>query len=375
MTEEIVTGLSRFSYLKVIARSSTLRFATGGVDVRSAAKELGARYVMEGNLRQAGARLRMAVQLVDATTGAHLWAETYERLFDPETVFDLQDELVPRIVSTVADTHGVLPRSMSEMLRARDPEQLTPYEAMLRCFTYYKHVNAQEHAVARAVLERAVERAPGNPDCWAMLSLMYREEYAHGFNLLPDPLGRALAAARRAIDLAPSNHLAFLALASVQYFRKDLAAFRSAAERALTLNPMDGFALGYTGFQTAYSGDWERGCALLEKARRLNPDYPGMYWLPPSLDAYRKGDYAGALEFALKVNMPRFPRSWMALAAIYGQLGETDQAHNALQELLALWPNFGEIARKECEKLWQPEFVEKLLDGLRKTGLEIGRQN
>ncbi len=94
-TEDIVTGLSRFSYLRVIARSSTLRYARQEVDVRAVGKELGARYVMEGSLRQAGSRLRIAVQLVDASSGAHLWAETYDRTFRPEEIFALQDEVVP----------------------------------------------------------------------------------------------------------------------------------------------------------------------------------------------------------------------------------------------------------------------------------------
>jgi TolB-like protein len=117
LTEEVVTGLSRFSYLRVIALSSTSRYANESVDGRSAGKELGARYVMEGSLRQAGTRLRIAVQLVDTSSSAHLWAETYDRPFQSEAVFDLQDELVPPIVSTVADMHGVLPRSMSEVVR------------------------------------------------------------------------------------------------------------------------------------------------------------------------------------------------------------------------------------------------------------------
>jgi TolB-like protein/class 3 adenylate cyclase len=89
LTEEIVTGLSRFSYLKVISRSSTSRYANESIDIRSAGKELGARYVMEGSLRQAGTKLRLAVQLVDTISGAHLWAENYERSFTPETIFEL----------------------------------------------------------------------------------------------------------------------------------------------------------------------------------------------------------------------------------------------------------------------------------------------
>ena len=208
LTEDIVTGLSRFSYLRVIARGSTLRYANQAIDLRSMGKELGARYVIEGSLRHAGTRLRIAVQLVDASSGAHLWAETYDRSFRPEEIFDLQDEIVPRIVSTVADTHGVLPHNMSEALRSKSPDQLSPYEALLRGFAHFLNVNAKEHAAARAGLERAVEQAPGHADCWAMLSMLYKEEYAHGFNLRPDPIGRAFAAARRAVEASPSDHLA-----------------------------------------------------------------------------------------------------------------------------------------------------------------------
>ena len=371
LTEDIITGLSRFSYLRVIARSSTLRYAHETVDVRAAGKELGARYVMEGSLRQAGSRLRLAVQLVDANSGAHLWAENYERAFQPEQVFELQDELVPRIVSTVGDTHGVLPYSMSQTLRNRDPNQLTPYEAVLRAFAYFKHVNAEEHIGVRAGLERAVEQAPGNADCWAMLAMLYREENNHGFNLRPDPVGRALAAARRAVDIAPSNHLAHHALASVLFFRRETQAFRSAAQRAMELNPMDGFTLAYMGFLLSYSGDWERGCALMERARNLNPNHPGWYWFPPFFNAYRAGDYGGALEFALKVNMPGFWRNELALAVTYGQLGELGLARNAARELLAVRPDFAVTARTELEKWWQPDLVARLIDGLRKAGIEI----
>ena len=374
LTEEIITGLSRFSYLRVIGRGSTARYSGESGDVRAIGKELGARYVMEGTLRQAGTKLRLAVQLVDAVSGAHLWAQNYERAFSPDAVFELQDDLVPRIVSTIADTHGVLPYSMSQTLRNRNPDELTPYEALLRGFAYFKHVNVADHAGARAALEKAVQQAPGNADCWAMLSMLYREENNHGFNVRPDPVGRALAAARRAVDTAPSNHLAHHALASVLFFRHETAAFRSAAQRAIELNPMDGFTIGYMGFLISYSGDWERGCALMEQARNLNPNHPGWYWFPPFFNAYRKGDYRAALEFALKVNMPGFWRNELALAATYGQLGERELARNAARDLLAARPGFDAVAKGECAKWWDPDLVEQILDGLRKAGLEIAAE-
>jgi TolB-like protein/tetratricopeptide (TPR) repeat protein len=370
LCEDIVTGLSRFSYLRVIARSSSARYAQEALDVRSAGTALGARYVMEGSLRQAGTRLRIAVQLVDTSSGVHLWAESYDRSFSPETVFELQDDVVPQIVSTVADSHGVLPRSMSEAVRSKGSDQLSPYEVLLRSFGYFERVSAEEHALTRDTLERAVEQAPGNADCWAMLTILYVEEYIHGFNARPDPLGRALAAARRAAETAPSNHLAYHALATALFYRRELQAFQHAADRAIALNPMDGYTAAYQGFLTAYAGAWERGCAMAERARRLNPHHPGWYWFAALFDAYRKSDYRAALDAALKINMPRLWRANLALAVVYGQLGEREAAHTALRQLLTLKPEFSLNARAELGKTWDSEFVEHLMDGLHKAGLE-----
>jgi serine/threonine protein kinase/tetratricopeptide (TPR) repeat protein len=372
LTEDIVTGMSRFSYLRVISRGSTARYAGESVDVRVAGKELGARYVLEGSLRRAGNKLRVAVQLIDAVSGANLWAEAYSHPFTPETIFDVQDELVPRIVATVADTRGVLCHIMSEPLRARAADQLTPYEAVLRSFAYLQRVSPEDHAAARVALEHAVEQAPANANAWAMLGVLYREEYAHNFNLLPDPIGRAYAAAQRAVELAPSNHYAYHALASALFFRKERIASRTAAERAIELNSMDGFNFAYMAMLIAYDGNWKRGLELSERARSLNPHHPGWYWFVPILDAYNRHDYRAALEFALKVNMPGFWRTQCALAICYGQLGELQPARAALQGLLKIRPNFAIAPRDELEKWHDAALIDNMLDGLRKAGLEIG---
>ncbi len=371
LTEDIVTGLSRFSYLRVIARSSTSRYANEAVDVRSAGKELGARFVIGGSLRQAGTKLRLAVQLVDAMSGAHLWAENFERTFSPETIFALQDELVPRIVSTIADAHGILPHTMSEAIRGKSPDQLSPYEAVLRSFSYAERITPGEHAIARAGLERAVQLAPGYAYAWAMLAFAITDEYALGFNPQPDPLPRALQAARRAVELDSSGHRGYQALAVTQFYRKEIQAFRTAAERALALNPMDGCTIAHLGSFIAYAGEWERGCALVEKALQLNPNHPGWYWFTPFFNAYRKGDYHGALSFALKINLRGLYSTHMALAVAYGQLGQRDEAGKAVQELLKLRPNVAELARPALGMRFEPELVEHLIDGLRKAGLEI----
>jgi TolB-like protein/tetratricopeptide (TPR) repeat protein len=371
LTDDILTGFSRFSYLRVIARSSTARYANQAVDVRSAASELGARSVMEGSIRQAGSKVRIAVQLVDAVSGAGLWAETYDRPFSADAMLELLDEVVPRIVATVADTQGILAHSMTDTLRHRDPEALTPYEAVLRSFGHHQRVNVTEHLAARTALEHAVKQPPDRAVCWATLAWLYREEFTHGFNLLPDPLGRALAASRRALDAGPSNHLAHAALASTLYFQHDLPGFRAAAERAITLNPLEGYTVAYLGMLIAFSGDWQRGCALADRAMQLNPNHPGWYGFPQALDAYRQGDYRGALQATLKMNLPGFWRTQLILAAANGQLGERQAAGKAFQELLKIRPNFAEIGRDELKKWHDEELQEHLIEGLRKAGLEI----
>ena len=372
MSEEIVTGLSRFSYLRVVARGATLQFTSEAVDVRAIGKELGARYVMEGSLRQAGSTLRVAVQLVDASNGAHLWAETYDRAFKPEDIFALQDDLVPRIVSTVADAYGVLPHSMSNSLRGRAPDQLTPYEAVIRSFGYYERITPEEHAEVRACLEYAVEKAPGNADCWAVLSLIYVHEYNSGFNVRPDALGRTVSAAQRAVAAGPANHSAYHALAWALHFRKEYQASLHAAERAMALNPMDASTIARMGLMIAYAGDWARGCSLIERARQLNPNHPGWYWRGDFFNAYRQHDYRGALNFALKDNKLGYFYSNAMLAATYAQLGERDAATNALRALLAQMPNVALVARTEFGKwIASEEIVELIVDGLRKAGLDI----
>jgi TolB-like protein/cytochrome c-type biogenesis protein CcmH/NrfG/predicted Ser/Thr protein kinase len=371
LSEDIVTGLSRFSYLRVIARGSTLRYANQTTDLRTVGKELGARYVMEGTIRQAGTKLRLSVQLVDAATGTHLWAENYEREFSPENIFELQDDLVPRIVSTVADWYGVLPHSMSESVRLKPPDQLSPYEALLRSFGYFENIAPEEHAMVRSSLERAVEQEPGNADGWAMLSMIFGEEHRFGFNVEPDSLGRSLEAARQAVSIAHANHFAWLALAQALFFRKEFDPFRDAADRAIALNPMDGSTVEYLGHLIAFSGNWERGCELAERARQLNPNHPSWYWSVPFLEAYRKGDYRSARPFLLKGNPQKNYLMHALLAAVQGQLGESASAARHLREVLTMMPDFPLTGRDEFSKWYLPELVDHLMDGLRKAGLEI----
>ncbi|HUE42524.1 MAG TPA: protein kinase [Candidatus Sulfotelmatobacter sp.] len=371
ISEEIVTGLSRFSYLRVVARGSTLRYANQTVDLREVGAQLGARYVIEGKLRQSGIKLRVAVQLVDTSSGAHLWAETYDRPFSADDFFAIQDELVPIIVSTVADQYGVLPRKMSEALHGKDESQLTPYEAVLRGFAYFERLTADSHARALSALERVTQQAPEVADCWAMLSMLYRGQHVYGFKGEPDPLGRALIAARRAVELGPANHLAYFALAATLFFQKDRHGFRVAAKRCIELNPMDGSTIAYLGFLIAGSGDWDDGTRLVESAAKLNPFHPSWYYLGTFFNFYRQRKYREALDAALAMNIPASFHTHATRVIAFGQLSLPDEAKKPLRELLALRPDFANSARFEYSKFYDSDVVEHILEGLRKAGLDV----
>ncbi len=323
---------------------------------------------MDGSLRLAGPRLRVAVQLVDAANGAQLWSQTYERSFSPEGVFELLDDLVPRVVSTCADHFGVLARAISEAVRGKPAGELTPYEALMRGFGYHFRLSPDEHSEARAVLERAVEQAPDNADCQAMLSWVYAHEHAHGFNPRPGSLDRALAAARTAVDLAPNNHLAYQALAVALFFRRDIPGCRNAAERALALNPLDGSNEAI--FLLAFTGDWERGCELLHRAMDNNPHHPAWYRFVLALAAYRRGDDAEALEEIVRSGTADLFWVPALLAATHAQLGNAEDARRELDELLRQKPDFA-TAGLEIFDMWFDETLfERLRDGLRKAGLQ-----
>ena len=156
--------------------------------------------------------------------------------------------------------------------------------------------------------------------------MIYWHEYAFGYNLKPDPIGRARAAAQRAVASAPTSHFAHCALATSLFFQKDYLAFRAAAERALALNRMDSSTAAILGNMIAYAGDWEYGLGIVERAMQLNPHHAGWYHYVAFCDAYRRHDYRGALASALKVNMPAYHWPHAYLAAVYGQLGEQQRA-------------------------------------------------
>jgi len=368
-----VTGLSRFPHLRVIARSSTSRFAGAGGDVRSIGKELGARYLLEGRLRQAGAMLRVTVQLLDALTGAHLWAETYNRDLKQSDIFTAQDDVTDRVVATVADSYGVLIRSMAASVEEKAETELTASDWVLRQYRYRQLLTPEEHARIRDGLERFVEREPKHAAPWACLGQLYMDEFVFKFNPRPDALDRALAAARRSVDLDRSYQYGNQILAGVHFFRRDVAAFRTAAEQAMSLNSRDTDTLAMMGLMLVHIAEFERGANIVRRAMDLNPNHAGWYHFAIIWEHLSKGDYEKALARITRVNMPGLFWQPLTVASICGLLERRVEAAAAVQELRKLDPDF-ELNVREYIEVWHYSsgLVDRILEGLGKAGVEAG---
>jgi len=217
-----------------------------------------------------------------------------------------------------------------------------------------------------------VERDDRQSDLWGCLAEIYVDEYAFGFQADATSLERALTAARHAIEIDRSNQFALVALAQVHFFRQDLAAFFPAAERAMTLNPLNSDALGILGLQIVHTGEFEQGTAIVRRAMELNANHAGWMHFAPLWDHFHKGEYAQALECANRVDVPGFFWPYLVMASACGHLGRRVEAAAAVRDLLALDPEFAAHARSNIGS-WHftSGLMDPILEGLCKAGLAI----
>jgi len=350
LTEDIITALSRFRDLFVIARNSTFRYKGQAVDVRQLNKELGARYVLEGSVQKAGDTLRVTAQLLDAKDGTHLWADTYDRELSASSIFAVQDDISEQVVATIAGASGVISRARFAAIKGKPTDRLDAYECVLRAAAYYRdNWSAREHAELRDGLERAVKSDPGYADAWAWLSAIYLDEVRLNYNPRPNPLDRALDAAQRAVALDNTSQFSHEALAAVCFQRQELDAFSAEAERAIALNPNHALTLAASGMRFHQAGD-KRGIPLVRKAMRLDPFLPTIFYFPIAAHHFEKGEYEEALAATRKINIPGLYHTQTFLAGIYAELGRQSEAQSALEELLRLRPD---------------HTIEKLIEGAR----------
>ncbi len=268
----------------------------------------------------------------------------------------------------------MLARAIAATTGTRAPETLTPYEAVWRFFLAQQRGSAEDHFSARIALENAVELQPGYAEAWAALAIVIIDEDRHAFNSRPDSLYRALRAAERAVDIDPASQMANYALAETQYFCGDLGTFRAAAERALALNARCSYTMAHLGLLFCFSGDWERGLRLAERAIDLCPHHPGWYRLGNFFDEYRQRHYAKALAIHQKINMPDF---WVArcfAAMTQAQLGNRAAAQAEVERTLHLWPEFERIFGTKHLGKWfrnQPDLIAHILEGVKLAGFRL----
>ena len=362
LTEDIITALSRFRELRVIARNSTFRYKGQAVDVSQVGRELNAGYILEGSVRRAANRIRITAQLIRTSDGTHLWAERYDR--ELEDIFAVQDE----VTQTIAAALGVrLQDAARELAMRKNTADLNAYDCVLRARRYTITLAGEEHANARDLLERAIKLDPSYADAYALLANVYLAEHRFNVNPRENPIERAEIMAQKAIELDPQNSYARCWLAITRFFRHENEGFRKEAQRALALNPNDPEILAEMGHYYAFLGEFDLGVELTRRAIALNPLHPGWYHFCFARKHLANGDDAAALADVRKTDLPDFYWYWLIMAAALGHMGDKERAAKALEKLTALMPGFS--ARDELYK-WstEPDDRDRILAGLDKAG-------
>jgi TolB-like protein/Tfp pilus assembly protein PilF len=370
VVEDIITDLSKITGLFVIARNSSFAYKGRQPDIRNVCRELGVRYVLEGSVRKADDRVRVTAQLIDGTTGGHLWAERYDRRL--HDIFTVQDEITREIVSALAPRLTPDERGRPD---SRHTENLEAYEHFLRGRDQAFRDTPAANAQAREMLERAIELDPGFSLAFSHLSRNHVIAYVNRWGDDPDgSLVRAMELGERAVELDGANPHAWFAVGAAALWMKQHDRAVAAAERCLAIEP--NFAEGHAvlGLIHVYSGKPREAIAALRVAMRLDPHYRDIYLHLLALAHLQLREYehaATALERRL-VRKPESDISRVLLAAIHGHMGDFDASHAEWGEALRINPDYSLEHRRKILPYRNPADFEQILDGLRKAGLPVG---
>jgi adenylate cyclase len=368
ISEDIITGLSKLRWFFVIARNSSFAYKGKAVDVKRAARDLGVRYVLEGSVRKGGNRVRITAQLIDASTGNHIWANRYDgELTD---VFELQDEITRNVVAAIEPK---LLEAEAVRSQARSPEDLGAWDLVMQANSVLWRMTKADVDNAISMLKTATERYPDYAPAQSMLAfaLLFRAIPAGTFRS-PD-LEQALPFASRAAEIDDNDPWAHLALgwAAVLMRRTDAAV--EEYQRALGINPNFAAAHGHLGLALAFDGQSDKAITHLEQAVRMSPHDPQIFLFNVSLAIahYLADRYPEAVAFGRKAVQQRagFSGGHRIFAASLAQAGQIDEARAAVHQLKNLQPDIS-IAWIEANIPYKPDAMAKLVAGLRKAGLE-----
>jgi adenylate cyclase len=368
IAEDVITALSRYPSLFVIARNSSFTYKGRAVNVKEVGRELGVRYVLEGSLRKAGNRIRVTAQLVEAETGNHVWAERYDR--DLIDIFALQDEITEAVTIAVAPAIGRV-----ELQRAvrKPPESLDAWTSCQRGVWHLSKATAEDNSLAEQFFKKAITLDPSFGGGYRGLAAAYREA-AGNFQTrnLSEALSSAEALARRAAKLDENDAEARRHVGSALLWRGDYKGAVAELERALAMTPNLAAAHGILGAALVFSGRPKEGLATLETCMRLDPRSPFLftYLLWVTIAFYFSREYEAAVEAAksgIRSN-PDFPLTYRWLAAALGQLDLTADAKEALENAIAIAPGSFDMYVRGRVPWMRPEDHAHMLEGLRKAG-------
>ena len=361
MVEEIITALSRIRWLFVIARNSSFTYKGQAVDVKEVGRELGVRYVLEGSVRKAGQRVRIAAQLIDATNGAHLWADRFDGSL--EDVFDLQD----KVASSVA---GVIEPTLQEAEIRRSSERptsdLTAYDLYLRALLGCGSL--ERHRILRALdlLGQAIERDPQYGPALALAAHCHQRLELRGWTEDPEAARRtSVELARQALRVGPDdpNVLALVAFV-LGYFGEDINVAIGLVDHCLTLNPSFAAGWHWSGVLRIFAGQPGLAIQHFESFLRLSPRDRIAAYLSSIGEAHffnRQFDEAAANLLESLERAPGFPVTYRVLAARYAYMGRLDEAREIVRRLRSITP----VVMEPATRYRNPELRELFLSGLR----------
>ncbi len=370
IVEDIITALSRFKSLFVIARNSSFTFKGKAVDIKKIGQDLGVRYVLEGSIRKAGGRVRLTGQLIDAASGTHLWADKFDGSL--EDVFDLQDRITMSVVAAIAPK---LDQAEIERSKRKPTEKLDAYDYYLRGLAVVEGATKDENEEALRLFYKAIEIDANFALAHAMVARCFTLRKANGWmaNIAKESAETAKQA-RRAVELGRDDAAvlsrAGYALARVVFEPEEGA---DLIERALALNPHLSSAWQFGGLLKAFRGEPETAIEHLAHAMRLSPLDPSLYSMQTAtaLAHFVAGRYDESVLWAEKASRedPNFLPAIRIIATSAGNSGQLERAQKAAKRMLEIDPTFRVSRLTDHVPLRRPDDLARYAEGLRRAGL------
>jgi len=338
MVDDIITVLSRYPSLFVIARNSSFTYRGRAVDVKQVGRELGVRYVLEGSVRKAGNRVRVTAQLVEAEAGNHVWAERYDR--DLADIFAVQDEITEAV--TIAIAPAIEDAERQRAMR-KPPGSIDAWAAYQRGLWHFSKYTAEDIALAQKYFQQTIDLDPGFSGGYTGLAFA-RTRATGGFGKqnLAEIRASTFELARRAVALDGNDAEARACFSEKLMMRGDYEGALAEVESALAISPNLAGAHGVLGAVLMWSGHPSEGRAALENSVRLDPRNPnmGLRLLDITISFYLPGEYDAAIAAARRAirAYPEFSNTYRWLAAALGQTGRVEEAKEALQKAIAMAP-------------------------------------